>query len=54
MKVYEAKGLQEFKDCNETVTFIRTVNSMADVMNSRTPFMALRPQSEEWRVKQLL
>jgi hypothetical protein len=41
MEMYEKEGVEELQDCEPTVSFIRRVNDLVDVMHVKTPENAL-------------
>lgn len=50
MASYRLQGVEALEDCDKSMQYCALVNKKSDVMNSRTPKNALRPNSEGIKV----
>lgn len=46
MKEYQSRGTPGFEDAAPTIAFIERMNDLADAMNSRLPYDALRANED--------
>lgn len=51
MESFRFQGVEALEDCDESVKMCRLINKLSDVMNSRLPKSALRPNSDQLKVK---
>lgn len=50
MGTFRFQGVDELEDSDQSIKFCNLVNRLSDVMNSRTPKNALRPNSAQIEV----
>ncbi|KAK3931274.1 Transposable element P transposase [Frankliniella fusca] len=49
MASYRFQGVDELEDCETSINFCKLMNDVSDIMNSRIPVQALRPNSDKTR-----
>lgn len=51
MESFRFQGVEALEDCDASIEMCKLVNELSDVMNSRLPQTALRPNSKQIEVQ---